>query len=76
MAQMQELIKLITGDGWQIITLRGPHWQFVHPSKPGRITISAHLDHEVGQGTLKSIIRQANVSLKEGKQHGRLLSRH
>lgn len=76
MAKMQEIIRLITGDGWQIITLRGPHWQFVHPGKAGRITISAHLEHELGRETLNSLVRQAGVTLKEGKKHGTLLGRH
>jgi predicted RNA binding protein YcfA (HicA-like mRNA interferase family) len=75
MARMREIVKLITHDGWQLIALRGPHWQFVHPTKPGRVTISGHLEHEVGRGTLRSLTRQAQVSLKERKQHGPVLSR-
>lgn len=72
MTLMKDVIKLITNDGWQLISMRGPHWQFVHPSKPGRVTISGHLSHKVGSGTLKSVLRQCKLSVKKKKHHGAL----
>jgi predicted RNA binding protein YcfA (HicA-like mRNA interferase family) len=73
--KMRDLVKLMTRDGWQLISLRGPHCQFVHPVKPGRITLSADLGHDLGQGTVRSLARQAQIVVKEGKPHGTLPGR-
>jgi len=72
MAVMKDIVKHMTNDGWQLIAMRGPHWQFVHPSKPGRVTVSGQLTHEVGRGTLRSIALQTRLSFKEKKQDGAL----
>jgi len=67
MALLKDIVKLITNDGWQLIFMRGQHWQFVHRSKPGRVTISGQLSHEVGRGTAGSVARQIRLSLRESK---------
>jgi predicted RNA binding protein YcfA (HicA-like mRNA interferase family) len=72
MALMKDIVKLITSDGWQLIVLRGPHWQFVHSSKPGRVTISSQLCHELSRGAVRSIARQTQLALKEKKHDGAL----
>ncbi|HEY3293898.1 MAG TPA: type II toxin-antitoxin system HicA family toxin [bacterium] len=69
---MKDIIKLITSDGWQLISLRGAHWQYVHSSKPGRVTISGQLNHLVGSGTARSIARQAQLTFKEKRHDGSL----
>ncbi len=35
-----ELIKLIEADGWRLKATRGSHRQFVHATKPGKVTIA------------------------------------
>ena len=37
--QSRELIKLLQADGWQLQRTRGSHHQFVHPTKPGTVTV-------------------------------------
>jgi predicted RNA binding protein YcfA (HicA-like mRNA interferase family) len=37
--QSRELIKLLKADGWQLQRTRGSHRQFVHPTKPGTVTV-------------------------------------
>lgn len=32
-------MKLLEGEGWYLVSTRGSHRQFKHPTKPGRVTI-------------------------------------
>ena len=65
--KLRKIIKLIEDDGWYLVTTRGSHRQYKHPSKPGRLTIAGNLNHEVAPGTLNSILKQAQLSKKEVK---------
>jgi predicted RNA binding protein YcfA (HicA-like mRNA interferase family) len=40
---------------------KGGHRQFKHPEKPGRVTISGNLGHDLALGTLDSILKQAGI---------------
>jgi predicted RNA binding protein YcfA (HicA-like mRNA interferase family) len=55
-----ELIRMIEADGWRQVAAKGSHWQFVHPTKPGRVTVP-HPRREVAKGTAASILRQAGL---------------
>ena len=56
----KELIKQLIQDGWQEKVTRGSHIQFVHPSKPGKITVPSHKG-DIPPGTLNSIMKQAGL---------------
>ncbi|MBE6043555.1 MAG: type II toxin-antitoxin system HicA family toxin [Clostridium thermopalmarium] len=56
----QELIKLLTKEGWQIKNQRGSHIYLVHQTKPGKITIPYH-NKDLKPGTLNSILKQAGL---------------
>ena len=56
----RELIGIIEADGWYRVGQSGSHWQFKHPSKPGRVTI-VHPKRDVPIGTARSIFRQAGL---------------
>lgn len=60
--KVREVIRLLERDGWYQVTQRGSHRQFRHPSKPGRVTVAGNPGHEMAQGTLGSIFRQAGLS--------------
>eukprot|EP01037_Dinobryon_pediforme_P016977 gene16977-17164_t len=34
----REIIKAIKAAGWQHVATSGDHWQFKHPTRPGRVT--------------------------------------
>jgi len=51
---------LLEADGWMLVTTKGSHRQFTHPLRPGRVTISGHLDDEMPKGTFASVRRQAS----------------
>lgn len=48
-------------DGWYLITTKGSHRQYKHPTKPGRVTIAGHPSHDLAPGTLDSIFKQAQL---------------
>lgn len=59
--KVRDAIKMIEADGWYLVARKGSHRQFKHPSKPGRVTIAGHLNHDLAPGTINSILKQANL---------------
>ncbi len=59
--KVREVIKLIKQDGWFLARTKGDHRQFKHPEKPGLITISGNLGHDMPFGTLNSVMKQAHL---------------
>jgi predicted RNA binding protein YcfA (HicA-like mRNA interferase family) len=58
--QSRELIKLLQADGWQLQRTRGSHHQFVHPTKPGTVTVP-HPKKDLGKGLVRAIRKQAGL---------------
>jgi len=56
-----QVIKLLESDGWIVKTQKGSHRQFIHPSKPGKITVPMHGKKDIPPGTLNSILKQAGM---------------
>lgn len=63
--KVRDVIKLIEEDGWLPVVMKGSPRQYKHPTKPGRVTIAGHPNHDLAPGTLNSILKQAK--LKEAK---------
>jgi predicted RNA binding protein YcfA (HicA-like mRNA interferase family) len=59
--KIRDILKLIEGDGWRMRNQEGSHRQFVHPSKPGKVTIAGHPSDEVDPRTKASILKQAGL---------------
>jgi predicted RNA binding protein YcfA (HicA-like mRNA interferase family) len=59
--KIRDVIKQVEDDGWRMVTQKGSHRQYKHPSKPGRVTIAGHPWAEVAPKTLKSILEQAGL---------------
>ena len=38
----KEIIKILKKDGWVEKNCKGSHKQFVHPEKPGKVTVPYH----------------------------------
>jgi len=62
----REIIRLIQLAGWVHLETRGSHWQFVHPSRPGRVTVP-HPKHDVFAKTVRNIEKQSGVILRRFK---------
>ncbi len=59
--KVSEVIRLLDDDGWYLVTTRGSHRQYKHPSKPGRVTVPGKLSDDLAPGTLNSIPKQSQV---------------
>jgi predicted RNA binding protein YcfA (HicA-like mRNA interferase family) len=59
--KVRDVIKMIEEDGWYLVTIKGSHRQYKHPTKPGRVTIVGHPGHDLAPGTLNSILNQAQL---------------
>lgn len=61
MRKARVVIKELEANGWQLRNFRGSHRQFVHPTKPGRVTVAGHLGDDISRAMLASIRRQAGL---------------
>jgi predicted RNA binding protein YcfA (HicA-like mRNA interferase family) len=57
----RDVIRRLVSEGWQLARTKGSHHQFIHPSRPGRVTVP-HPKRDLPVGTLRSIARQAGWS--------------
>lgn len=60
----RHIIKALKKEGWFHIRTQGDHWQFKHPSKKGKVTVP-HPKQSLGIKTIKSILKQANLTREE-----------
>jgi predicted RNA binding protein YcfA (HicA-like mRNA interferase family) len=59
----REIIKKLKADGWILDRVDGSHHQYVHPVKPGTVTVP-HPRKDFPIGTLRSIEKQSGVKLR------------
>ncbi len=59
--KVRDVIKEIEKDGWRLDRTRGDHRQYVHPTKPGTVTIPGHPGDDMPTGTLNSILKRAGL---------------
>ena len=56
----REIIREIKKNGWTLNRARGSHHQFVHPTKPGTVTVP-HPRRDLTKRLVNSILRQAGL---------------
>ncbi len=66
--KVRDIIKLIEDDDWYLVTTKGSHRQYKHPTKPGRVTIAGHPSHDLAPGTLNSVLKQAQLKKPKEKR--------
>lgn len=54
------LIKVLEGNGWQLVRIKGSHHQFKHPNNPLLLTVP-HPEKDLAIGTVTSILRKAGL---------------
>jgi len=59
--KVAEVLKMFRDDGWYLVATRGSHRQFMHPSKPGRVTVPGKPSDDLAVGTLSSILKQGGL---------------
>jgi predicted RNA binding protein YcfA (HicA-like mRNA interferase family) len=60
----RDTLRAIQADGWQVARSAGSHIHLSHTSKPGIVTVAMH-PGTIPLGTLRSIIRQAGLTIDE-----------
>ena len=58
---VKQVIRRLEDDGWTLVATKGSHRQYKHETKNGRVTVPGKLSAELQPGTLKSILRQADL---------------
>lgn len=59
--KVRDAIKMLEQDGWYLDRTRGSHRQFKHSTKPGLVTVPGKAGDDLGTGTFRSILRQAEL---------------
>ncbi len=59
--KVRDVLKMLRSDGWVLRNQEGSHRQFIHPEKPGKVTVAGHESDEMPPKTLKSIMKQADI---------------
>jgi predicted RNA binding protein YcfA (HicA-like mRNA interferase family) len=55
----RDILKRLDAEGWVQKDQKGSHRQFVHPVKPGKVTVAGHPSEEPADGTYNNIRKQA-----------------
>ena len=55
-----EMERIILADGWIFKNQTGSHRHYIHPSKPGKVTIPFHKGKELNKITENSIRKESN----------------
>lgn len=55
-----DVIRLLTDDGWLLYNVKGSHHHFKHPTKKGKVTVP-HPKKDLPQGTVNSILKQMGL---------------
>src|SRR5208283_1541977 len=59
--KVRDVIRKIEEDGWRIDSQKGSHRQYVHPTKPGRVTVAGKPNDDMHPKTLGSVLTQAQL---------------
>ncbi|GAB3703854.1 type II toxin-antitoxin system HicA family toxin [Nocardiopsis oceani] len=60
--KVREIIKLIEADGWVLHRTRGSHRHYVHPAKPGVVTVAGNHSRDLPPGNERSTLKQAGLT--------------
>jgi predicted RNA binding protein YcfA (HicA-like mRNA interferase family) len=59
--KVRDMLKRLREDGWYLLRHKGSHRQFIHPIKPGVVTIAGQPSQELHPKTLASVLKQAGL---------------
>ena len=57
--KVKEVIRMLEEDGWVLMTTKGDHRQFKHPTRKGKVTVRGKQSETLSQFLLNSIWKQA-----------------
>lgn len=59
--KVRDVIRQFEANQWRHFRQRGSHRAFKHPEKPMVVTVAGHWNDDLPVGTLKSILRKAQL---------------
>lgn len=59
--KFREIEAILKKDGWEYSYTKGSHYYYIHPTKPGKISIPFHGSKDLKIKTVKSILKQAGL---------------
>ena len=59
--KVRDVLALLEEDGWKLVATLGSHRQFKHGTKKGRVTVAGKPGDDLASGTLRSILKQAQL---------------
>ncbi|MBV8600103.1 MAG: type II toxin-antitoxin system HicA family toxin [Candidatus Eremiobacteraeota bacterium] len=57
--KVRNVLERLKADGWVLVSQRGSHRQFKHPSRPGKVTVAGGRNVDLAMDTLTNIRKQA-----------------
>jgi predicted RNA binding protein YcfA (HicA-like mRNA interferase family) len=63
--KITQIIRLLEADGWRLKRVTGSHRHFVHPEKPGLVTVAGKPSATLKPKTEASILKQAGLRKEE-----------
>jgi predicted RNA binding protein YcfA (HicA-like mRNA interferase family) len=57
----REFTSDLQDEGWRLKSQKGSHQQWVHPTKPGKVTVAGHPNDDIPPGLLNSMRKQAGM---------------
>lgn len=58
--KFREIEKILLNDGWQFKKAKGSHYSYIHPTKPGKVTVPNH-PGDIAAQVVKQILKQAGL---------------
>lgn len=58
--KFKEIERILLDNGWKLKDTKGSHFQYTHPTKPGKVTIPHH-PGDIPSIIIKSILKQAGL---------------
>jgi predicted RNA binding protein YcfA (HicA-like mRNA interferase family) len=57
----REFTRDLRDQGWRLKGQAGSHQQWVHPTKPGKVTVAGHPNDDIPHRLLKAMLKQAGM---------------
>ena len=58
--KFRDVEQVLLNNGWIFKNAKGSHYQYVHPTKPGKVTVPHH-NGDIAPVIIKAIMKQAGL---------------
>jgi predicted RNA binding protein YcfA (HicA-like mRNA interferase family) len=65
--KVRDAIRLVEAHGWRQVRMKGSHRHFIHPDRPGLVTVAGRSSQDLAIGTWRAILSQAGIDPKDAR---------